>query len=124
MLEASIKTPKENLCCKQTEVRISCKGPLRAALYVFCYLENQILCFSNCTRVCLKADDVSIYYVTAPVLLTESVFMLTFHHLKNIIGNVASSYQVNLAIEIPNVTENYINSHIFTCQHWVSAMLI
>ena len=24
---------------------------------------------------------------------------------KNIIGNVASSYQVNLGIEIPNVTE-------------------
>ena len=43
---------------------------------------------------------------------------------QNIIGNVASSYQVNLAIEIPNITENYINSHIFTCQRWVSAMLI
>ena len=36
----------------------------------------------------------------------------------------ASSYQVNLAIEIPNITEHYINSHVFTCQHWVSAMLI
>ena len=37
---------------------------------------------------------------------------------KNIIGNVASSYQVNLAIEIPNtlITENYI-LHIFTCRH-------
>ena len=41
--------------------------------------------------------------------------MLTFRHLKNdsnlvknIIGNVASSYQVNLAIDIPNITENYI----------------
>ena len=41
-----------------------------------------------------------------------------------IIGNVASSYQVNLAIEIPNLTENYINSHVFACRHWVSALLI
>ena len=30
--------------------------------------------FSNSTRGCLQADDVSIKYVTAPVLLTESVF--------------------------------------------------
>ena len=26
--------------------------------------------------------------------------------VKNIIENVASSYQVNLAIEVPNITEN------------------
>ena len=39
----------------------------------------------------------------------------------NIIGNVASSYQVNLAKEIPNIIENYINSHVFTCRHWVGA---
>ena len=39
--------------------------------------------------------------------------------------SLASSYmyQVNLAIEIPNITENYINSHVFTCRHWVSAIL-
>ena len=43
---------------------------------------------------------------------------------KNIIANVAPSYQVNLTIEIPNITKNYINSHVFTCRHWVSAMLI
>ena len=49
---------------------------------------------------------------------------MTQNIAKNIIGNVASSYQVNLAIEIPNITENYINSHVFTCRHWVSAMLI
>ena len=24
-------------------------------------------------------------------------------------------------IDIPNITENYINSHVFTCRHWVSA---
>ena len=44
--------------------------------------------------------------------------------VKNISGNVASSYQVNLAIGIPNITENYINSHVFTCRHWVSTILI
>ena len=49
---------------------------------------------------------------------------MTQNLVKNIICNVASSYQVNLAIEIPNITENYIVSHAFTCQHWVSAMLI
>ena len=49
---------------------------------------------------------------------------MTQNLVKSIIGNVASSYQVNLVIEIPNITENYINSHIFTCRHWVSAMLI
>ena len=50
--------------------------------------------------------------------------MMTQNLVKSIIGNVASSYQVNLAIEIPNITENYINLHIFTGQHWVSAILV
>ena len=40
---------------------------------------------------------------------------MTQNIVKNIIGNVALSYQVNLTIEIPNITENYINSHVFTC---------
>ena len=56
------------------EVRHSCKEPLRAALYVYCYLENQFYVFRNSTRGCLQAD-VSIEYVTALVLLTESVFI-------------------------------------------------
>ena len=46
---------------------------------------------------------------------------MTQNVIKNINGNVASSFQVNLAIEIPYITENYINSHVFTCRHWVSA---
>ena len=37
---------------------------------------------------------------------------------------MASSYQANLVIEIPNITECYINSHVFTCHNWVSTMLI
>ena len=49
---------------------------------------------------------------------------MTQNIVKKTIGNVASSYQVNIAIEIPNITENYINSHVFTCRYWVSAMLI
>ena len=36
---------------------------------------------------------------------------MTKNLVKNIIGNLALSYQVNLAIEIPNITENYINQH-------------
>ena len=57
-------------------MRISCKGPLRAALYVYCYnvARKPILYFSNSTRGYLQAD-VIIEYVTAPVLLTELVFM-------------------------------------------------
>ena len=43
---------------------------------------------------------------------------------KNIIGSVASIYQANLVIEIPDITENYVYLHVFTCRHWVSAMLI
>ena len=42
---------------------------------------------------------------------------------KNIIGSVASIYQANLVVEIPNITENYVNSHLFTCRHWVAACL-
>ena len=34
---------------------------------------------------------------------------MTQNIVKNIIGNVALSYQVNLVIEIPNITETYIN---------------
>ena len=44
---------------------------------------------------------------------------MTQNIAQNIIGNVASSYQVNLAIEIPNINENYINLRVFTCRHWV-----
>ena len=34
---------------------------------------------------------------------------MTLNIVKNIIGNVASSYQVNRAIEIPNLNENYLS---------------
>ena len=71
-------TPKEILLCEQTglqvyiayEVRISCKGPLRAALYVYCYLENNFYVFQT-APVVVYPSDVSIDYVIAPVSLTE-----------------------------------------------------
>ena len=89
-------------------------------MYVYCYFQNQFCVFQATAHGYLHSD-VSIEYTTAPVSLTESVFrMYFFHHLnndsksrQNIIGNVASSYQVNLAIEIPNITKKYINLHIF-----------
>ena len=56
------------------EVRLSCKGPLRAALYVYCYLESQFYVFFKRQNSCLQGD-VSIEYITAPVLLTESWFI-------------------------------------------------
>ena len=61
------------------KVRISCKGPLSAALYVYCYLINQIYVFQT-APVVVYPSDVSIEYVIAPVSLTqvsltESVFM-------------------------------------------------
>ena len=49
---------------------------------------------------------------------------MTLNLVKNIISYVASSYQVNIAIETPNIAENYMNSHVFTCRHSVSAMPI
>ena len=117
-------------------MRISCKGPLRAASYVYCYLKNQFYVFETAPVVVYRPmTSVFSTYVTAPVLLTESVSRCLCKHfiirrmtqniVKNIIDHVALSYQVNLAIEIiSNITENYINSHILTCQLWVSAKLI
>ena len=108
-------------------MRISCKGPLSAALYVYCDLENYFFLF-------FKQHPV-IVYILMSVLSTSqhgchwlsrclckhfTIWRRTQNIVKNIIGNVASSYQVNQAIEIPYIAENCINSHVFTC----SAMLI
>ena len=56
------------------EVRISCKGPPSAALYVYCYLISQFYVFQT-APVVVYPSDVSIEYVIAPVSLTELVFM-------------------------------------------------
>ena len=56
------------------QVRISCKGSLSAALYVYCYLENQLYVFQT-APVVVYPSDVNIEYVTVPVSLTELVFM-------------------------------------------------
>ena len=48
-------------------------GPLSAALYVHCYLENQFYVFQTAVRGCIHSD-VSIEYVTAPAYLNISSF--------------------------------------------------
>ena len=45
-----------------------------AALYDYCYLPNQFYVFQIAAPGCLHSD-ISIGYVTAPVSLTEQVFM-------------------------------------------------
>ena len=99
-------------------------------MYVYCYLENQFMFF--------KQQPVVAYILTSVLSTLQHrchwlsrcwckhfiIWRMTQNLIKNIISIVASSYQVNLAIEIPNITENYINSHVFTCRHWLSAMLI
>ena len=62
------------VCMYCIQVRISCKVPLSAAFYVYCYLDNQFYVFQTAACGCLHSD-VSIEYVTAPVSLTDSVFM-------------------------------------------------
>ena len=48
---------------------------------------------------------------------------MTQNLAKSIIGGVVLSYQANLTIKTPNLTESYINSYVFTCQDWVPAYL-
>ena len=91
------------------EERISCRGPLRAALY-----GKPILCFSNSTgwwRQYLVRHSAGAT-ARVGVYVNISPFEEWLKISSKIIGNVASSYQVNLAIEIPNIAENYINSHV------------
>ena len=74
MLEFSIKTPIKIRFSLHKKWGLVVRGALGAALYVYCYLENQFYVFQTAARGCLHSD-VSIEYVTAPVSLTESVFM-------------------------------------------------
>ena len=114
VLEASIKTPKEILFCK-----LLCMFIVTSKTN-FMFFKQHPWLFTGWWRQ---------YLVRQITGVTDRLNISPFEELtqniaKNIIGNVASSYQVNLAIETPNITENYINSHVFTCRHWVSAMLI
>ena len=66
---------------------------------------------------CFHGDYFKSYLPTKPGISPYkhfTIWRMTQNMFKNIIGNVASSYQVNLAIEIPNITENYINSNVFS----------
>ena len=56
------------------EVRVSCKGPLSAAVYVFVTSKTNFMYFKQ-HRWLITHSDGSIAYVTALVSLTESVFM-------------------------------------------------
>ena len=40
------------------EVRISCKGPLRAALYIFCYLKSKFYVFQTAPMVVYRLRSV------------------------------------------------------------------
>ena len=85
-----------------------------------------ILWFFQTASICLHSE-VNIENITDPCRYSCKHFItwrMTQNLAKNIIGGVVSSYQANLVLEIPDITENYINSHVFTSQHWVSAMLI
>ena len=46
-----------------------------------------------------------------------TIWRITQNLGKNSSDTVASLYQVNLAIDNPNITEKYINSHFFTYHH-------
>ena len=120
----------KHACIIAYEVRISCKGQLNFALHVFVTSKSSFMYF--------KTPSLIVYLLTSVLCTSQhqchwlsqclckhlTIWRMTQNLVKTIIGNVASSYQVNLAIGIPNITENYINSQVFTCQHWVSAMLI
>ena len=127
VIEASIE--REILFCKHTvlyiayEVGISCKGPFSAVLYGF-FLPRKLIvctCISNSTRGCLHSEASMVTSQHRCHCLSRflwkhfTIGRMTLNPIKNIIGNVASSYQVNLAIDNPHITENYINSHLFTC---------
>ena len=61
--------------CFAYKVRLSCKGPLSTALYMFIVTsKTNFMFFQTAARGCIHSD-VSVKYVTAPVSLTESVFM-------------------------------------------------
>ena len=139
VLEPSITTPKEFLFCKQTGLYILhtkwglvVRGHLEPHGFVCLLLPRKpILCFSNSTVVVYRlitsvfsTSQHRCYWLSRCSYKHFTIWRMTQNIVKNIIGKVASSYQVNLAIEIPNITKNYINSLIFTCRHWVSAMLI
>ena len=93
--------------------------------------QKPFLCISDSIPVCLHSD-VSIKCIglhhsisVAGDLVYISQFRRMAQNLSKITsGTVPSCYQVNLAIDIQNITENNTNSHLFTCRHWVSQMSI
>ena len=131
VLEASIKTPKEILFCKQTGLYILhrkwgliVRGHVEPLCMFIVTSKTNFMFFKQ--RLWLFTVMTSVFRTSQHRCLCKhfTIWKITQNIVKNIIGNVASSYQVNLPIEIPNIADNYINSHVFTWRHWASAMLI
>ena len=86
----------EQACIYWYEVRISCKGPLRAALYVYCYLENQSYVFQTAPvvvyRLMMSVFSTSqhrCYWLSRCLCKHFTIWRMTQNIVKNIIGNVA-----------------------------------
>ena len=100
------------------------KWGLVVRIHFICLLlpRKPILCFSNSTWLFTGwrqywvrhstgvTDWVGVYVNISPL---EEWLKIS----SKISGNVALSYQVNLAVDIPNIFAR------FTCRHWLSAML-
>ena len=119
------------LCIIAYELRISCKGSLSIALGFFfvtsktnfMFFKQHPWLFTFWQQCWVRHSTLANEWVCVYVNIC-TIWRITQNLVKNIISNVASSYQVNLAIEIPNITENYMSLYVFSCRHWVSAMLI
>ena len=103
------------------EVKITCKGPLTplsmlivTSKIYFMFFKQQPMVVYILTSV-LSTSKHQCHWLSQWLCKHFTIWRMTQNLFKNIISNVASNYQVNLAIGIPNITENYINSHIFTC---------
>ena len=117
MLEVSIKTPKEILFCKPTGLYIMhtkwglvVRGHLAplcmfivASKTNFMFFKHQVVVVYILTSV-LSTSQQRCHWLSRCLCKHFSIWRMTQNLVKNIIGIVASSYQVNLAIEIPNIT--------------------
>ena len=138
VLEVSIKTTKEILFCKQwglyilhTKWGLVVRGHLDPLFMLIVTWKTNFMFFKTAPVVVYRlmtsvfsTSQHWCYWLSRCLCKHFTIWRMTQNVFKNIIGNVASSYQVNLPITISNITENCINSHVFTCRHWVSEMLI
>ena len=128
----ALKNQKKFCFVGTHEVKISCRGPLGYTLYVFCYLENEYAIFQTAlmdvdmlTSI-LSTLQHQCHWLSQCLCKHLTICRIIQNLGKTSTCNVAASYmyQVYLATEIPDITQNYINSQVFTCRNWVSAILI